>query len=439
MKILDRYVITTFLKNYLISFFVLIGLYVTLDMVFNFDELVQVQERANVTGGLDSALVVIKAAANYYFYQLFYIYVQLSGMIPVVAAAFTLIRLSRFNELSAMLSAGVPLLRIASPIIIVALVLNGLLLLDQELLIPEIIPKLVRSRQEAGQETSTKDFQIPAMQDDKNAVLNVARYRPAAVSPVMYEMTLIERNREFTVANEAGMLALANATVTTPAARKWDIVLRSDNHKTYELFKDKAGDISNWREVPAGSVSGDRPIAKIVARRADWDPATKSWLLTDARRDDGLLYNTGRKIDDTIAFYKSNITPEEINLYRQGNYVELLPTRRIDELLARPQSYGTVALLRVKHNRFTQPLVNIVLLLLAIPCVLSREPTRLKAAATKCLILTGLCLCTSFLGQQLTGQPPSSSIAQQWPAIMAWMPLLIFGPIAVYLLDRVET
>src|ERR1051326_3602647 len=98
MKILDRYVIITFLKNYLISFFVLIGLYVTLDMVFNFDELVQVQERANVTSGIDSAMVVIKAAANYYFYQLFYIYIQLSGMIPVVAAAFTLLRLSRFNE-----------------------------------------------------------------------------------------------------------------------------------------------------------------------------------------------------------------------------------------------------------------------------------------------------------------------------------------------------
>ena len=42
MKILDRYVISTFLKNYLIAFFVLIGMYVTLDMVFNFDELVQV-------------------------------------------------------------------------------------------------------------------------------------------------------------------------------------------------------------------------------------------------------------------------------------------------------------------------------------------------------------------------------------------------------------
>lgn len=437
MKILDRYVITTFLKNYLISFFVLIGLYITLDMVFNFDELVQVQERANVTSGIDSALVVIKAAADYYFYQLFYIFVQLSGMIPVVAAAFTLIRLSRFNELSAMLSAGVPLLRIASPIIIVALVLNGLLLLDQELLIPEIIPKLVRSRQEAGQETTTKYFQIPAMQDDKQAVLNVARYSPGPGNPIMYAFTLIERSRIFNVANQAEMLALNSKDPNN--VKKWDIAICADSKKAYELKADKPEEISNWHEVDSATATADRPVAKTVAARADWDPDTKSWRLTDGRRDDGLLYNTGRTIDTGIKVYKSNITPEEINLYRQGNYVELLPTRRIDELLARPQSYGTVALLRVKHTRFTQPLVNIILLLLAIPCVLSREPTRLKAAATKCLILTGLCLCTSFLGQQLTGQPPTSSIAPQWPAIMAWSPLLIFGPIAVFLLDRVET
>src|SRR5688572_31059464 len=50
MKILDRYVISTFVKNYLISFFVLVGMYVILDMVFNFDELVEVQERAGATG-----------------------------------------------------------------------------------------------------------------------------------------------------------------------------------------------------------------------------------------------------------------------------------------------------------------------------------------------------------------------------------------------------
>jgi lipopolysaccharide export LptBFGC system permease protein LptF len=89
----------------------------------------------------------------------------LSGIIPVVAASFTLIRLTRFNELTAILAAGVPLLRIAAPIILAAVVLNGLLLLDQELIIPRIIPKLTRSHDEVRM-TGAKTFQIRTMRDD---------------------------------------------------------------------------------------------------------------------------------------------------------------------------------------------------------------------------------------------------------------------------------
>src|SRR5205807_9249480 len=97
-----------------------------------------------------------------------------------------------------------------------------------------------------------------------------------------------------------------------------------------------------------------------------------------------------RPVELPCAVYKSNITPEEISLYRTGNFVDFLATKRIDQLLDRPKSYGKLELLRVKHWRFTQPLMNVILLLLAIPTVLTREPGRLKAAAMKCLILSGL-------------------------------------------------
>ena len=50
MRILDRYVLKTFLKNYLISLMVLVGMYIVLDMVFNFGDLVDVKsnEQASV-------------------------------------------------------------------------------------------------------------------------------------------------------------------------------------------------------------------------------------------------------------------------------------------------------------------------------------------------------------------------------------------------------
>src|ERR1700722_12629525 len=142
MKIIDRYVIFSFLRNYIISFMVLVGMYVVMDMVFNFNHMIDVQSASGPeTQSLWGTLYDI---VDFYFYQCFLIFVQLSGIIPVVAAAFTLMRLSRFNELTALLAAGVPLLRVAAPVILVAVILNGLLLLDQELIIPEMIPKLIR-------------------------------------------------------------------------------------------------------------------------------------------------------------------------------------------------------------------------------------------------------------------------------------------------------
>ncbi|HMB96717.1 MAG TPA: LptF/LptG family permease, partial [Tepidisphaeraceae bacterium] len=133
MKILDRYVLWSFLRNYLISFMVLIGMYIVLDMVFNFDELVEIRSGVRL-----STLDVFFSIGDYYLFQSFLIFVHLSGVIPVVAVGFTFIRLSRFNELSAILSAGVPLLRLARPVIIAAVLLQVLLVVDQELIIPNI-------------------------------------------------------------------------------------------------------------------------------------------------------------------------------------------------------------------------------------------------------------------------------------------------------------
>src|SRR6185295_15735088 len=158
MKILDRYVLVSFLKNYLISFMVLIGLYIVLDMVFNFDELAEVQSKTSA-GGVASVIFLLRSIGDYYFFQTFRIFVHLSGIIPIVAAAFTLIRMTRFNELTASLAAGVPLLRTAAPIILAGVILNVLLVADQELVIPQMIPQLVRKHDEV-QSSSTKTYSV---------------------------------------------------------------------------------------------------------------------------------------------------------------------------------------------------------------------------------------------------------------------------------------
>ena len=383
MKILDRYVLVSFLKNYLISFMVLIGLYIVLDMVFNFDELAEVQAHANASG-VASVLFLLRSIGDYYFFQTFRIFVHLSGIIPIVAAAFTLIRMTRFNETTASLAAGVHLLRTAAPIIFCGIVLNLILLpIDQELLIPRMIPKLVRKHDEIQQSSVSKTFAVRAMQDESRGLLNVARYHPGgeAESPWMEQVDVIEFDEAF------------------------------------------------------------MPVAHIMADKGEWDAKKREWTLTNGRLVTGLRPKDSVSKEKPYPAYRSSITPDEIALYGSSEFVELLPTSRITMLLARPKSYGTNSLQRVKHSRFTQPLLNVLLLLLAVPCVVSREPGKIKQGIFQCVALCGACLATIFLCYQLAGTPPSSSAkwVDTWPALMAWMPILIFGPVAVWLLDRVKT
>jgi lipopolysaccharide export system permease protein len=380
VKILDRYVTSSFIKNYLLSFMILVGLYIVLDMLFNFDDLITVRTREGIVDV--TVWMLLQRVGDYYFYQVFLIFVQLSGIIPIVATSFTLMRMSRQNELSAILSAGVPLLRVALPIIIASVVLNGLLLVDQELIIPSMIPKLVRNHNEAGQ-TAGKSFPIQSMQDENHNLLLAARYFPDPVKPYMREVTIVQRNED------------------------------------------------------------SLPSTQITAERADWEPRSNGgqWRLSGGKITTGLAPGSRPHAEAYDKPYKSNITPEEISLYRSNDYVNLLSTERINALLApsRNLSYGVNQLLRVKHARFTQPLMNIILLLLAIPSVLTRTPGNLKSAAMKCLVISGTCMATVFLCNMLASQPPKSEWAFEWPAIMAWVPILIYGPVSVWLLDRVET
>ena len=95
MKLIDRYIIRAFLVNYLIAMGVLVSLFILIDLLVNFDEFADTS---------DGILSVLRGVASYYGYNSFLYFSWLAGAITLVAAAFTLGRLVRDNELPAMLS-----------------------------------------------------------------------------------------------------------------------------------------------------------------------------------------------------------------------------------------------------------------------------------------------------------------------------------------------
>lgn len=380
MRILDRYVTISFLKNYFLSFFVLIGMYIVLDMVFNFEDFATVKVKLGST----SALVLY--VAEFYFYQILVYFVHLAGIIPLVAAAFTLMRMIRFNEVSAMLSAGVPLPRLALPIVVCALALNGLLYLDQEVLLPQNLNKVVRRRTYVDE--SATWHAINAMREPvrdatgTTRTLFAARYFPNASPPYMERMHVITKD------------------------------------STY------------------------MPVEHLLADRAEWNSAENHWRLINGSVRTNISPRQNLEIlSRPRAVWDTSINPMEIRLFRRGDYVELLSTAQINELLKRPDSYGRENLLQVKHARGpAQIALNMVVLLLACGAVLTRDPLTLKGAAVKCIVLCGLCLGSAFIGQELSGHAElAGPLAPHWPALMAWFPVFIFAPVAVFMLDRVKT
>jgi lipopolysaccharide export LptBFGC system permease protein LptF len=374
MKLLDRYVLVLFIKNYLIWLTVLIGIYVVMDMVLRFDDIVKVQKQVGGSG-FASLVQTLSDVGSYYFYRCFAIFVQMSGVIPVVAAGFTLMRLSRFNELTAFLAAGVPILRISLAIIIAAVVLNGLLIMDVEVVLPAMIPQLSRSHDEMHQSNGNY-YPITAMQVDEHTVLIAARYDPD--KKTMRDMDVVERNDDL------------------------------------------------------------KPVAHWLADWALWNG--QHWELTRGRYVSNLLPGARTSSEITTSTYEGTITPDDIDLYHGSESMEYLSTFKINELLKHPKSYGAAGLNRIKNLRTTQPFMNVVLLLLAIPSVLTFDPKTLKTAATKCLLLCGAAMGSVFVCQQIAGKPPlDPRWLNLWPALMSWMPIFIFAPVSVFLLDRVKS
>src|SRR5262245_47538064 len=125
MNILDRQMIRSYLKAYLICLLSLLSLYIVVDLFTNIEDFAQNQK--NVLG-------VLKQIGTYYGYKVTQIFDRLSEAIALLAAMFTVAWMQRNNELIPLLSAGVSTQRVVRPVLISACAMLVLTVLNQELL-----------------------------------------------------------------------------------------------------------------------------------------------------------------------------------------------------------------------------------------------------------------------------------------------------------------
>ncbi|MSR62785.1 MAG: YjgP/YjgQ family permease [Planctomycetes bacterium] len=122
---LDRYVARLFALSYGAAFFLVVGLFVILDLATKLDGYLA----ADKNGYTPPAAMV----GQFYLLQLPFLYLQMSPYVTLVAGMFTAAKLARTNEIVAGLNAGVSVRRLLLPVYLgAALLALGMFLLREQ-------------------------------------------------------------------------------------------------------------------------------------------------------------------------------------------------------------------------------------------------------------------------------------------------------------------
>jgi len=356
MKILDKYIAKNFLIGYVIALGVLIGLRIVIDLFINLDEFA---EQAGM-----GTLAVIRNIVVFYGVNTTLYFRDIAGMITVVAAAFALGKMVRANELVAIMASGVSLKRVVGPILLLALVSAGLLVADQELLIPSISDKLVRSQDDVpGQES----YDVWFITDGNGSLICSQKFD--VTTSTLYQPTIITRRRTAMpgIWEVIGRIS-ADTAVYNSQTHKWDLV-------------------NGWH-VAASAQSGPQQIDS---------------------------YDSG------------DLVPKDIPVRRSSGYKTLLSSRQLAALAAQGTKIKDVAqIYSQKHFRITDPIVNLAMLMVSLPVLVCRDPRAMKSAVLVSFGLTGVCFITTFICKMLAGEVVFDRVMPElwaWLPVFVFVPI----------------
>lgn len=372
MKILDKYIAKNFLIGYGIMFCVLMGLVMSIDLFVNIGEFAE--HSALGTGA------VIMNIIRYYGAQSTLWFRDMAGMITVVAATFSLAKLTKNNELIAVMASGVSLKRVIAPIIGLAAVLTLILVVDQEIAIPRLARQLIKSHDTLPDE---ERYELWFMSDENASLVSAKTYS--------------EKTRVMT---------------------KPTIILREEITKILH-----------------------RVVGQIQADSASYDAERKGWVLVNGGQRK--VATTPEEVDFIdkpvpVDFYKSDLTPEDIPLRQQEDYKALLSSRQLAELAKKRgvRIKDQAEFYLHKHSRITKPIINMVMLMVALPVLVCRDPKTMKTAIMKSFGITSACFIVTFVCEMLATEVVFNRIR---PELWAWAPVFIFLPIAIIEIDSMKT
>lgn len=328
------------------------------------------------TESVQNVTELLANIGSYYGAHSFLYFGQLSGVITLFACMSTLARMRRANELTAVLASGVSLYRVAVPLLAFGVLTSLLWYVDTEVVIPSIAHRLARSHEDAA---GLRSRGVWFVKDKDASLLSALEFIPAKGE--MRHVLVLHRD-------QAG-----------------------------SLLKITEADAATWEEAPAGTSRGQWRLDRGLIR-------------SRAPRRQGL----GPREEEApapAATLDTRLTPELLELRQAQQWLGFSSSRQLSEL-EQQEPLLAPRIRHIKHGRFATPLVHVLMLMLGLPIFLSREPANVVTDAGKCVVLCGACFLLAFAGENFVR-------TQVYSALPAWLPLILFTPIAVVLNDRIRT
>ncbi len=369
----DRYLVKRFFHVFVISFVATYGLYVVIDGFTNVDAFENSDDLHEVGSSLGRM-------AAYYLLQSVMFFAMVSPILSVISVMVVFALLLKQNEIYPILSAGTPIFRLIVPVLAGAVVINSLVIVDQELVIPHLALRL----------------KAPRGKNEKDA---------QQVQPVYdFETHILISGQELFL----GERKIGNVEFVLPVP---EIAFDLTTLKARESFYREATD-----EHPSG------------------------WLLRDVTPQFGQLKLTekGRKsilsrTNPNEMFVVTDVSFDQLHNRSTNN--KFLSTAQLIRRIKNP-SYSALWIRGLKlhlHERLTQPLLHLITVLMAIPLIVRKESLSLIAnVAICCVVLAaffGLTQASLYLG----------TINLMSLDLAAWTPVIIGGSFAAWLSGIVQT
>lgn len=369
MTILDRYMLRHFVQIFVICFISLAGLYVVIDAFQHLDSFTAYAEDH---GGMMSIM------AEFYAYQSFDLYDRTSGILAMIAAMFTLIWLQRHHEMTAMLAAGISKFRIAKPVILAVITLSILAAVNREMVIPKVRNELTRDSKDLS---GSQYRDLEARYDGQTDILIGGEKSVTAerriVKPTFILPNTLARYGKQLVAESA---YYREASADHPAGYLLQGVTVPSNINKLKTLR-----------------QGEREVI-ITSREAPWLRSGEAFVVSNLPFD--LLANGSQ-------------------WRRYASISELL-----DEL-HQPSAEPGADLKVAVHGRLLQPFMDSTMLMLGLPLMLSRRQRNIFFSISICL---GAALAFSVVDLACQSM---GDLGLLRPTLAAWIPLLVFVPVAV--------